>query len=170
MKGSYAIICLIVSIFVSNNLFGQKIVTFGAEDAQFLSEAKAVVQLKDGKLIVEKFSSGQNEKEEDKIDLKTDDEIQFISGKRVKTIEEFKKLYEAVKTGDEVKLGVKRGDTRFIVSFKKEEMKKGKQQVIKFDGVGGDVKMEGGKIIVGGKKLDLDSLKKAGGGKVIIKK
>lgn len=150
----------------SMHLRGQQMQTFNAGEAQMLPEIKGIVISENGKLVIGPMpSADQRGKEYQEIDLKSGDEIQFVNGKRVKTIEDFKKNYSEIKVGDEFKLGVKRGEQRFIVALKKSDAKAG-PQIIRMGGDGkvisGDAKVENGKVIIGGKKLDLDSLQKAG--------
>lgn len=147
---------------------------FNSKEAQMLPEIKGIVVVENGKLVIGPIpSADQREKEYKNVDLQSGDEIQFVNGKRVRTIDDFKKNYFVIKVDDELKLGVKRGDQRFIVAFKKSKEVKGNQKIMTFtsDGKSGDrkIKVEGGKVIVDGKKINIDSLKKSGAN-IIIKK
>ncbi|KAF0140295.1 MAG: hypothetical protein FD122_2611 [Stygiobacter sp.] len=144
---------------------------FNAGEAQMLPEIKGIVLAENGKVVIGPIpDKDQRDGEYKNLDLAQGDEILFVNGKKIKSIDDFKKYYSEIKTGDNVKLAVQRDKDRFIVEFKKAEEAKGGQRIMKFstDGKGGsNVKVENGKVIVGGKKMDLDSLKKSG--KVIIK-
>ena len=160
-------------ILFSSLLNAQQMKVFNADNAQFLPEIKGMVVFEDGKVAVG-FTppADQRGKEYKDVDLQTGDEIQFVNGKRIKTLADFKKNYGEIKVGSQVKLGFIRENQKFIVSFNKAEDTKGPQKIMKFTTTGeggGKVKVENSKVIIGGKKMDLDSLKKAGAN-VIIKK
>ena len=159
-------------LIISAPLFPQQMKTFkfDKESAEFFPEIKGMAIFETGKVVLGPMpESSQREKEYQQLDLQTGDEIQFVNGNRIKIMNDFKKFFGLAEVGKEIKLGIKRNDERFIVTFKKAKQEMGGKQIIKIGGDGsGNVKVEGGKIIMGNKKLDLDSLKKAGG-KVIIK-
>jgi PDZ domain-containing secreted protein len=144
---------------------------FNAGEAQMLPEIKGIVLVENGKVVIGPIpAKDQRDAEYKNLDLSQGDEILFVNGKKIKSIDDFKKYYGEIKTGENVKLAVQRDKDRFIVEFKKADEVKGGQKIMKFstDGKGGgNVKIENGKVIIGGKKMDLDSLKKSG--KVIIK-
>jgi hypothetical protein len=172
MKSVATTILLLFAIAVTS-LQSQQIKTFNAKDGQFLSEVKGMVVFKTGKLILE-FIAPSDQREDDykKVDLQTGDEIQFISGKKANSIEDFKKYYEEIKEGNELKLGIKRGEVRMIVAFKKGKTLKGAMKVMTFTSDGNNsgksIKITNGKAMINGKEINLDSLKKSGA-KVITK-
>jgi hypothetical protein len=159
-------------LIISAPLLSQQIKTFkfDKESAEFFPEIKGMAIFEDGKVVLGPMpESSQREKEYQQLDLRTGDEIQFINGNRIKAMKDFKKYFGLADIGKEIKLGIKRNDGRFIVTFKKAKQEMSGKQIIKIGGDGsGNVKVEGGKVIMGNKKMDLDSLKKAGGN-VIIK-
>ncbi|MDP2038694.1 MAG: PDZ domain-containing protein [Ignavibacteria bacterium] len=146
---------------------------FNAGEAQMLPEIKGIVLVENGKIVIGPIpDKDQRDGEYKNLDLAQGDEILFVNGKKIKSIEDFKKYFGEIKTGSNVKFAVQRDKDRFIVEFKKAEEAKGGQKIMRFttdgkDGGKGNVKTENGKVIIGGKKMDLDSLKKSG--KVIIK-
>ena len=145
----------------------QQFKMFNAGEAQMLPEIKGVVIFANGKVVIGPIPpADQRENEYKNLDLKSGDEIQFVNGKQITSINDFKKFYQPIKTGDEIKLGIKRGSDRSIVAFKKAEETSGKENIMTISSDGkkrnGKMRIEGGKLIIGGKKLDLDSLKKAG--------
>lgn len=57
------------------------------------------------------------------IDIKTGDIVLYLNGKRIKALKEFTSIYDSVKIGELVEIGLKRDDMRFISSFKKADPK-----------------------------------------------
>lgn len=57
------------------------------------------------------------------IDLQTGDLILMMNAKRLKSAQEMEEIYNSLKVGEEVKLGIKRNEARFIVSFAKADPK-----------------------------------------------
>ncbi|MCX6170113.1 MAG: PDZ domain-containing protein [Ignavibacteriales bacterium] len=159
-------------LFICNIMSAQQMKTFSfnKDAAEFFPEIKGMAIFENGKVVLGPMpESDQREKIYQQLDLQTGDEIQFVNGNRIKTMSDFKKYFGTAEVGKEVKLGIKRNDQRFIVSFIKAKQEMGGKQVIRIGGDGtGNMKVESGKVIVGNKKLDPDSLKKAGGN-VIIK-
>ena len=174
MRNLFSLLFLSVLLLSSPIIQSQQMKTFSSKEAQMLPEIKGVIIVENGKLVVGPLpSADQRDKEYKDVDLKSGDEIQFVNGKRVKTMDDFKKKYSEIKVGDELKLGVKREEQRFIVAFKKSQEVKGNVKImtVTSDGKGGDrkFKVEGGKVMVDGKKINVDSLKKSGSN-IIIKK
>ncbi len=165
---------LFVLLFTATLITAQerKIQVFNAEDTQMLFEIKGIVIVEKDKVIIGPIPpSDQRESEYRNLDLQANDEIVFVNGKKIKTISDFKKYYGEIKTGEEIKLAIQRGKDRFIVQFKKGKETQGGQRIMKFstDGKGGEnIKVEGGKVLINGKMVDVDSLKKSG--KTIIQR
>lgn len=57
------------------------------------------------------------------IDLQSGDLILMMNAKRVKSAKELEEIYNGLKVGEEVKLGIKRQEERFIVTFRKADPK-----------------------------------------------
>ncbi len=53
------------------------------------------------------------------LDLQEGDRVLMMNGKRIRSADALRELYEAVEQGGEVKLALGRGDERFMVSFEK---------------------------------------------------
>jgi hypothetical protein len=159
-------------LFISNLIPAQQVktFTFNKDAAEFFPEIKGMAIFENGKVVLGPIPElERREKEYQQLDLKSGDEIQFVNGNKIKAMKDFKKYFGTAEVGKEIKLGIKRNDQRFIVSFIKAKQEMSGKQVIRIGGEGsGNMKVERGKIITGNKKLDLDSLKKAGGN-VIIK-
>lgn len=163
MKKIFFILLLTTSVITAQE---RKVQVFNAEESQMLFEIKGIVIVEKDKIIIGPIPpADQRESEYRNLDLQANDEIVFVNGKKVKTISDFKKFYGELKTGEEIKLGIQRGKDRFIVQFKKGKETPGGQKIMKFstDGKGGEnIKVEGGKVLINGKMVDIDSLKKSG--------
>jgi S1-C subfamily serine protease len=74
------------------------------------------------------------------IEIQRDDLLLMINGERVRDMATLRAAYESAAIGDEVKIGFRRGDRRFISSFEKEdpEMPEGAKQVVMIGGPGGE--------------------------------
>lgn len=55
------------------------------------------------------------------VDLEQGDIVLYLNGIRVKTLDDFKDKYESLEIGDNVQIGLRRGDERFISSFEKAD-------------------------------------------------
>jgi hypothetical protein len=139
-----------------------KIITAG--EAEFIPEFNGVVVLDKDKFILNlNIPANMRDKEYQNVDLQNGDEIQFVNGKKIKTIKDFKMMYTETKTGNEVKFGIIRNGQRFIVSFKKASAPKGERKIIQNGGGNQqNIKMVNGKVFINGKEANPDSLKKAG--------
>lgn len=164
MKKMFLIIALLITS-ITNLITAQEFKMINADEAQMIDEIQGFAIKENNKVLVGFIPpSEQRAKEYQKLDLQKDDEIVFVNGKKVKSMSDFKTYYGELKPGDVVKFGIKRNSQPMIVSFKKGEKSKGtKIMTITSDGKGGDgkVKIEGGKMIINGKKIDIDSLKKS---------
>lgn len=58
-------------------------------------------------------------KENRSLDVREGDRVLMMNGKRIRSADALRELYEAVEEGGEVKLALERGDERFLVSFEK---------------------------------------------------
>lgn len=125
---------------------------FTSGDVVFLPETGAVILLKDKTLIVDMVNpADQRSKEYQSIDLKQNDEVLMINGKKVVVLSDLKAAYDSLATGSDVKLGIRRGKDMMIVSFPKSDQAKSTQhRVMTFEssGAGDDVKaVENGKQV-----------------------
>ena len=143
--------------------------TFNADNSLLISELTAIVQEKEGKVVFEMIPEQvmQQEKFKD-LDLKKGDEILFINGKKVKTLSDLRETYEVIEPGQEIKLGIKRDKEQFFATIIREEQASGGKQMMIMSG--GDSESTGGKVMMDGKEVNLDSLKKAGNVLVVPKK
>ncbi len=139
----------IIVLFLSTFLYGQKTFTFDGTKSVIMMEAKAIINLENKKLIISMMLPGGNDGEQ-KVDLQKGDEILYINGKKVTEIAELRKLYEDVKAGGEVKLGVNRKENKFFVTFKKQDSSAGGSKIIRMGGDGKGMKVGGsGAIMMG---------------------
>ncbi|MCH8982324.1 PDZ domain-containing protein [candidate division KSB1 bacterium] len=79
--------------------------------------------------------------------LKENDEILMVNAKRVKTVQEFEELYNALEIGGTLKMGIRRKGELMIESFKKidpEDMPAGANIMIRTDASGEEEGHEGG--------------------------
>jgi hypothetical protein len=140
-----------------------------------LMEVGAVVTLENKKLIVSNVFGKEMRKEENKkADIQKGDEVLYVNGKRISDPKELRKIYEDVKTGGDIKLGIDRGGNKFFVTFKKDDAPQGMRRIIK-SGPDGKMRDENGNEIkgnvikAGGKNINIDSLSKSGKVKIITK-
>ena len=154
---SIYLLLILTSISISQQM---KIISGG--EVTFIQEIMGLVEFKNEKL---KISSIRSKSEN--INLKVSDEILYVNGNRVKTLESFKEHYENIKIGNQVKLGVQRAENMLIASFTKKDPSKSKHKIMRIEGNGEGktpqkVEMKNGKVIMDGKEVSIDSLKKSG--------
>ncbi len=98
---------------------------FASGEVVFLPETGAVIMLKDKSLVIDMVSpSEQRAKEYQTVDLKMNDQVLMINGKKVVTISDLKTVYDSVAIGSDVKLGIRRGKDMMIVAFPKADQTK----------------------------------------------
>jgi S1-C subfamily serine protease len=93
------------------------------------------------------------------VDMEKGDMILMMNGKRVNTTDQARQIYDGLKEGEDVKLGITRGEQMFISSFKKADEKnlpQMKRMIVTNDG--GEIKPlpELGMILgTKGKKIEI---------------
>lgn len=108
------------SFLLSN---AQTVIKSSGEVKTFLiPETMTVLSEEDGnvKVLVD-MSQNVTQKEYKNIDIKQNDVILMLNAKKVSSVENFEKIYSEITTGDEVKIGIKRGEEMRIVSFSKAD-------------------------------------------------
>lgn len=95
--------------------------TFDASTSLMLQEFQAMLVEEDGEIKV-RVRLGNSSEPGDK--LEQGDLIIMMNGKRTKTITELRELYESVPKDEEVKIGVRRGNERFILRKTKGDIPK----------------------------------------------
>lgn len=97
---------------------------FAAGEVVSLAELGAIIVDRDGNLAVEIINAAEHRPEAYKtVDLRKDDLIVMLNGKKLTTLAELQKGYEGFPIGNELKFGVKRGKDMMIVAFKKGDPK-----------------------------------------------
>jgi len=122
------LLSLFILIALSANIFAQhtnKLVYKAKGPIAFLYELKAILEEEDGKLLLKMMPEGSHvDANSQTIDIAINDEIIYVNGKKVKTTEDFKKEYDAIKIGDKYELGVARNDKTLNTVLKKREDEK----------------------------------------------
>lgn len=113
---------------------------FSSGDVVFLSELGAIIIPRDSALVVDVVNQpDQRSKEYKTVDLRKDDKIIMINGKKANALADINTVYDSLAVGQEVKLGIVRGKDRMIVSFVKADASKlPNRQVMSFTTEGGD--------------------------------
>jgi S1-C subfamily serine protease len=106
--------------------------------------------------------SNQRPEEFRNVNMETGDLLAMLNGKKVASVKDFEARYEAIVTGADVKIGIKRGTQLVMASFKKPDaanLPKGMQMVAMTadgpdanggDGPAGDIVLSAAGIGVGG--------------------
>ncbi len=95
--------------------------TFDASSSLILQEFTALLAIEEDEIRVriQMTDHGDNSTEDH---LETGDVILMMNGKRATDIAALRELYESIKDGEEVKIGVRRGEERFILRATKGDM------------------------------------------------
>ena len=129
----------------------QHMKVMNADEITFIDELMGIAQYQDGSLVITSLNNKGSLLDEYKdIDIQLNDVIIYTNGKPIKSLEDFKEVYGNIAVGEEVKLGIRRGEEMFIVNFKRMDSSKIKRKIITMDvdSDGGDMK----KIEVKGEK------------------
>ena len=123
-------IILTVIAVSAEHAFCQQVrrMTFDSSTTTILIEANVILTEEKGAVAVMIPINNKLPEGTPKADLKTKDVVMGINGKRVRTMKEFRDMYDVLKPKAEVKLAVKRGEDLFFVTFPKldpEAMPKG---------------------------------------------
>lgn len=110
----------------------------------------AMLPIPGGLLIIEGESEARvmdrmvPESNDDTPDIQQGDLIIFLDGERIASAEQFSKLLERIDVGEEIKLGIQRGESKMIRSFNRTEMQHayssnegGQVRSFQFSGPGG---------------------------------
>lgn len=116
----------------------QRSMTFDASTSLLIREFTAMLVQNDDAIQVEMrmggHAPGTNPSETEQ--LQRGDIILMINGERTRSIEQMREVYEAIPDDEEIKIGVRRGDQRFIVRAKKGDVPEAGpgQMVLTLDG------------------------------------
>lgn len=143
-------------------------------DVFILQETGAVIVSADSNLKIDLIAPGDQRPEGYRaVDMKRDDEILMLNGKKLTSIKDLKDGYEALAIGAEVKLGIRRDRQLMIVSFVKcdpEKLPKREVRLSAPEGGGGGASF----VTLGGADgkvaafPDLGIIVKADGDRVIV--
>ena len=101
--------------------------TFDAATSLMLQEFQAMLVEEDGEIKVS-VRMGNSDEPGDK--LEQGDFVIMMNGKRTKTIAELRELYESLAKDEEIKIGVRRGEQRFILRKKKGDAPEGGPRMV----------------------------------------
>lgn len=101
--------------------------TFDAATSLMLQEFQAMLIEEDGEIKVS-VRMGNSDEPGDK--LEQGDFVIMMNGKRTKTIAELRELYESLAKDEEIKIGVRRGEQRFILRKKKGDAPEGGPRMV----------------------------------------
>lgn len=120
-----ALITIIMILFIAISIPAQmKTIKIGGGDAFDIPEVGALVVKDKDNLKFDFVSPAENRPKNYKdVDLQQGDFLIMLNGKKVSSIKDCRSIYEDLKTGDDFKMGIKRGDRMFITSFKKADPK-----------------------------------------------
>lgn len=109
-----------IAFFSDEQAFAQQRMTLDANSSLILQELKAVLVEQDDEVVVRIRLGGNDDTPGDK--LLAGDVILMANGKRIKDIATIRDIYNNLKDDEEIKVGVRRGEERFIVRAKKGDM------------------------------------------------
>ena len=125
MKRLYRISLIIfLSVLIINQSKAQatRTMSFDAATSLMLSEFQAMLVEEDGEIKV-RVRMGNSDEPGDK--LEQGDFIIMMNGKRAGSIAELRKIYDSVPKDEEIKIGVRRGNERFILQKIKGDVPEG---------------------------------------------
>ncbi len=89
-----------------------------------LPELSAIIIKQEGKVSVVATMVRMRPADYKKVDVKQNDQIFMVNGKKIKSVKQLQNMYEDLAIGEEFKMAIKRGDDRKLVSFVKADPKK----------------------------------------------
>ena len=134
---------IVASLLGASQAIGQMVIRHGGgeegdADIMLLTELGIVVGMEEGSSDL-KVMILLPDADPD-VEIERDDLLLMINGKRVKDMATLRAEYESAAVGDEVKVGFRRGDRRFLSAFEKEdpEMPQGATRMVMVGGPGSD--------------------------------
>jgi len=119
--------------------------------------------------VTDRMPTDRLPKEYQAVDIRQGDIIMMVNGKKVSKPDELEKLYEGLAVGQEMKLGIKRGNDMLIASFKKADpstLPTRRIMKVEDDGKGSGTKVSIGK----GPEIDGDAVPLLGIGMILAAK
>lgn len=124
----FQVLILVAVMIFSQSLLAQVFIKKsgpGEGEVFFLNELAAIVTDEDGTIKVEHAMPGDQRPDGYRdLDLKQGDEILMVNAKRVKKAKDLENIYNEVKVGETIKLGIRRGEEMFILEFNKIDPEK----------------------------------------------
>lgn len=155
MRNSLAALVAVLTVaLVSIPNAAQEMVRMNADEVVIMNEIGAIAQMKEGEkniTFARLFPKDARPAENRDVDVKQGDAILMMNGDRVRSIADFRALYEGLEKGTEIKLGIKRESERFLVSFDK-----GDPQAVMSHSSGGGMRM-----VISGDQGDVELLHEA---------
>ncbi len=137
MKNLSILAFLSLTLIPLNNVFGQfeKITTLDDHSSMVLKEFNAILtEISDSGVHVKMIIGNGNVKSSTSETLQKDDLILMINGKKIKDITGLRKKYESISDNEVIKIGVRRGEERFILTRSKGDVPDGSfHQAIRMD-------------------------------------
>lgn len=129
---------LVFSFGESSFAQAQRTMSFDANTSLILRELNAVIVQNDDGIQVDMIMGGHNEATGSEDDLQRGDIILMMNGERITEITGMRKIYEDLQEEDEIKIGVRRGEQRFIVRASKGDFPESGpgQMVMRIEGAG----------------------------------
>jgi S1-C subfamily serine protease len=130
----------LIAIAAASPATGQMMIRAGEDgsDIVFLRELGVIAATEDGSGEVRLILVMPQPRD---VALEEDDLVMMVDGKRIREIATLRDAYEAAAVGDVIKLGVRRGEERFLTSFEKkdpDEMEQGGGRMVVMHGPGPD--------------------------------
>ena len=120
-----AALLLFLCFFSAVHAQAQNTLQFDGNTSMVLQEFQAVIVEEDGEVKVRLRLGGNANANPNADRLEAGDLIIMMDGQRIKTIDELKKQYAAAEDDKEMRIGVRRGDERFILRATKGDIPEG---------------------------------------------
>ncbi len=104
-------------LFLFSNIQAQKMMRLSSDTAVLFGELGTVVIFDEELKIAMDIDHSKIDEGYKLVDLKEGDLVLYANGKKVTTIKELRKIYEETEIGEQMKLGIQRGEDRMIVTF-----------------------------------------------------
>ncbi|MTI86381.1 MAG: PDZ domain-containing protein [Balneolaceae bacterium] len=123
---SYVLLLLLIAVVpltasaqikVDGNSF-----TLSSESSLIMKEFGAVITQQNDDITVRIILPDKKDSGQQRDRLQSGDVILMINGNRLSSIGDLKKAYQAIETGETVKIGVRRGEQRFILRRTKKDL------------------------------------------------
>ena len=119
-----SVLILPLLIFFPKLANAQQMMQFDASTSLMLQEFQAMLTFEDDQVQV-RMKLGRNEAKEGTDQLEQGDVILMMNGKRATDIETLRAIYEGIEPDQEIKIGVRRGNERFILNAIKGDTPEG---------------------------------------------